>query len=91
MKPDREVQAIGMTPIRRQMSQPPAVSPFGGVAPSGVDAEEGLTAVRSHEEEEEREVERQKKGPDPYAVTFEPGDKANPKVSILLTAILMSG
>ena len=73
------VAAYGMVPVTRQMSQPPAVSPWGGVAPSGIDAEEGLTAVRSREEEEERELEREAKGPDPFAVKFEPGEKANPK------------
>ena len=75
------VQALGLVPVTRQMSQPPAVSPFGGISPSGIDAEEGLSPVRSHEEEEEREELRKEKGPDPWAVKFEPGEKTNPKVS----------
>ena len=75
------VQAMGMVPVTRQFSQPPAVSPFGGVSPSGIDAEEGLSPVRSHEEEEEREELRKAKGPDPWAVKFEPGEKINPKVN----------
>ncbi|WVR09419.1 hypothetical protein IAU60_006486 [Kwoniella sp. DSM 27419] len=73
------VQDVGMTPITRQFSTPPAVSPFGGVAPTGQDAEMGLRALRSREEEEEREAEREKKGPDPWAVTFQPGESINPK------------
>lgn len=75
------VTGLGMVPITRKQSQPPAVSPFGGVAPDGVDAEEGLGPVRSHEEEEEREIMRQAKGVDPWAVKFEEGEKTNPKVS----------
>lgn len=75
------VQGYGMMPIFRQPSLPPAVGPFGGTAPSGVDAEEGLWAVRSHEEELERQKTMDKKGPDPFAVKFVPGDPANPKVS----------
>jgi hypothetical protein len=59
---------------------PPYVSAFGGVAPDGLDAEEGLVAVRSREEEEERIAERDEKGPDPWAVKFEPGEQINPKV-----------
>jgi hypothetical protein len=75
------VRGFGMVPVTRQQSLPPAVSPFGGVAPTGPDAEMGLRAVRSHEEEEEREAEMQKTGPDPWSVRFEPGEKINPKVS----------
>lgn len=75
------VQGLGMVPITRKTSQPPGVGIFGGVAPSGVDAEEGLAPVRSHEEEEEREILRKAQGPDPWSVRFEEGDKANPKVS----------
>lgn len=67
-------------PLQRQYS-PPAVMPFGGVAPEGRDAEEGFTAVRSRAEEERRWDKREEEGPDPWAVKFEPGDKANPKVS----------
>jgi hypothetical protein len=74
------VTGLGMVPITRKRSQPPAVSPFGGVAPDGIDAEEGLGPVRSHEEEEEREIMRQAKGVDPWAVKFEEGEKINPKV-----------
>jgi hypothetical protein len=74
------VRGFGMVPVTRQQSLPPAVSPFGGVAPTGPDAEMGLRAVRSHEEEEEREAEMQKTGPDPWSVRFEPGEKINPKV-----------
>ena len=77
---DDTVTGMGMVPLAREMSVPPAVSPFGGVAPSGVDAEEGLRPLRSHEEEEEREAMRKAKGPDPWAVKFEPGEKINPKV-----------
>ncbi|KAK8854610.1 hypothetical protein IAR55_003349 [Kwoniella newhampshirensis] len=73
------VAASGMTPITRQYSLPPGVSPFGGVAPSGTDAERGLRAMRSREEEEAREEEIEEKGPDPWAVKFEPGEKTNPK------------
>ncbi|WVW85397.1 hypothetical protein I302_107435 [Kwoniella bestiolae CBS 10118] len=73
------VQAVGMVPITRQYSTPPAVSPFGGVAPTGTDAEMGLRALRSREEEDERDQEREEKGPDPWAVKFEPGEKINPK------------
>jgi hypothetical protein len=75
------VQGYGMMPIVRQPSLPPAVGPFGGTAPQGIDAEEGLWAVRSHEEELERQKTMDKKGPDPFAVKFVPGDPANPKVS----------
>lgn len=74
------VTTYGMIPIVRQPSIPPAVGPFGGAAPTGVDAEEGLYAVRSHEEELERQKTMDKKGPDPFAVRFVPGDKENPKV-----------
>ncbi|KAL7422377.1 hypothetical protein Q5752_003023 [Cryptotrichosporon argae] len=73
------VPARGMQTLQRKPSRPPAVSPFGGVAPDGEDAEEGLMAVRSREEEDAREAERAAKGPDPWAVRFEPGEKANPK------------
>jgi hypothetical protein len=76
------VQGYGMMPIFRQPSLPPAVGPFGGTAPSGVDAEEGLWAVRSHEEELERQKTMDKKGPDPFSVKFVPGDPTNPKVSL---------
>lgn len=75
------VTGVGMVPITRKTSQPPGVGIFGGVAPSGPDAEEGFAPVRSHEEEEERELRRLEKGPDPWAVRFDEGDKANPKVS----------
>lgn len=75
------VRAYGMVPIARQISQPPVVGLFGGVAPSGEDAEMGLVAVRSREEEDERQAEMKRKGPDPFAVRFEPGDPTNPKVS----------
>ena len=71
---------IGMVPITRKISSPPGVGIFGGVAPSGPDAEEGLRPVRSHEEEQERELARMAKGPDPWSVKFEPGEAANPKV-----------
>lgn len=76
------VQGYGMMPIFRQPSLPPAVGPFGGTAPSGVDAEEGLWAVRSHEEELQRQKTMDQKGPDPFAVKFVPGDSTNPKVSL---------
>ena len=79
------VQGYGMVPIARQASLPPGVGPFGGTAPTGIDAEEGLWAVRSHQEELERQKTMDKKGPDPYAVRFEPGDKENPKVSSVLS------
>jgi hypothetical protein len=78
------VQGYGMMPIVRQPSLPPAVGPFGGTAPTGIDAEEGLWAVRSHEEELERQKTMDKKGVDPFAVKFVPGDPANPKVSLWL-------
>jgi hypothetical protein len=39
-------------------------------------------AVRSLEEELQRESERERKGPDPFAVRFEPGEAANPKVGL---------
>ncbi|WVQ95147.1 hypothetical protein IAU59_002241 [Kwoniella sp. CBS 9459] len=73
------VQGRGMVPISRQYSTPPAVGLFGGVAPTGADAEEGLRAARSREDEDERDAAREEKGPDPWAVTFEPGDRSNPK------------
>jgi hypothetical protein len=75
------VQGYGMMPIYRQPSLPPAVGPFGGTAPDGPDAEEGLWAVRSHEEELARQKTMDAKGVDPYAVRFVPGDPENPKVS----------
>ncbi|KAK4684849.1 MFS transporter, DHA1 family, multidrug resistance protein, partial [Tremellales sp. Uapishka_1] len=72
---------VGRQPstISRQMSRPPAVSPWGGVAPDGPDAENGLRATRSYREQEQRDEEREKKGPDIWAVKFEPGEKINPK------------
>ncbi|WVQ72033.1 hypothetical protein IAR50_001577 [Cryptococcus sp. DSM 104548] len=73
------VEGLGMVPLARQFSTPPAVSPFGGVSPSGADAERGLRAVRSREEEEARDLERETKGPDPFSVQFEPGEDINPK------------
>lgn len=79
------VMGYGMVPIRKQVSLPPGVGPFGGSAPSGEDAEMGLRAVRSREEELLRESERERKGPDPFAVRFEPGESINPKVSFALT------
>lgn len=72
-------RSVGMVPLSRKISEPPAVGLFGGVAPTGPDAEEGLRAVRSHAEEEEREIKRQAQGPDPWSVRFEPGESANPK------------
>lgn len=75
--------AYGMVPLSPQISRPPIVGLFGGVAPSGEDAAMGLVAVRSREEEEERQAEMKRKGPDPFAVRFEPGDPTNPKVSHL--------
>ncbi|ODO11081.1 hypothetical protein I350_01683 [Cryptococcus amylolentus CBS 6273] len=75
----KTVEGLGMVSLSRQFSTPPAVSPFGGVAPSGIDAERGLRAMRSREEEEARDLERETKGPDPFAVQFEPGEDINPK------------
>lgn len=68
-----------MRSLSRAIS-PPNVTLFGGVGPDGEDADEGLVAARSREEEEERIAEREEKGPDPWAVRFEPGEKINPKV-----------
>jgi len=65
----------------RRISKPGYAGVYGGAAPSGADAEEGLVAPRSYEEEIEREKERAKNGPDPWAVKFEPGERSNPKVS----------
>ncbi|TXT08865.1 hypothetical protein VHUM_02993 [Vanrija humicola] len=65
--------------LTRALSTPPAVSLFGGVAPTGQDAEQGLRAARSREEEVERELDREEKGSDDFAVKFEPGEKINPK------------
>ena len=70
--------------------QDPAVGIFGGVAPSGVDAEEGLPAPRDNDEEAARDMERKEKGTDPWAVRFDPGDKANPKVSRASPSDLLS-
>jgi len=76
------VQGLGMVPVTNRESRAPYVGFFGGVAPSGADAEEGLTVARSLGEEEEREAERERKGgPDPWSVRFDPGEKGNPKVS----------
>jgi hypothetical protein len=75
------VSEYGMVPVSRITSQPPGVGPFGGVASSGEDAELGLRAVRSWQEELERQEAREKEGPDPWAVRFEQGDPENPKVS----------
>ncbi|KIR41788.1 polyamine transporter 1 [Cryptococcus deuterogattii 99/473] len=75
----RTAEGLGMVPLIRQISSPPAVSPFGGVAPSGTDAERGLRAARSREQEEERQLEIELKGPDPWSVSFEPGESINPK------------
>ncbi|WWC90577.1 uncharacterized protein L201_005513 [Kwoniella dendrophila CBS 6074] len=72
-------QGKGMVSLSRQSSTPPAVGLFGGVAPTGTDAESGLRAARSREEEEERDAVREEKGPDPWAVKFEEGEKINPK------------
>lgn len=66
--------------------QPAAASLFGGVSPDSIDHEEGLVPVRSREEAEQREDERQKIASDPWAVKFEPGEKINPKVSPYSTA-----
>ncbi|KAL1405775.1 hypothetical protein Q8F55_007448 [Vanrija albida] len=71
--------AVPMRTLTRALSTPPAVGLFGGVSPTGQDAEEGLAPARSREEEVERELEREAKGPDPFAVKFEPGEKINPK------------
>lgn len=80
-----EMTAMGLSPmLSRRISKPPAVSPWGGVAPSGEDAEEGLRPLRSREEEDERDLERVKSGPDKWAVKFEPGEKINPKVCLKL-------
>ncbi len=75
------VQGLGMVPITRQASQPGYAGFFGGSAPSGADAEEGRLPAHSQEEEEEREKEREKRGLDPWAVRFDPGERTNPKVS----------
>jgi hypothetical protein len=75
------VSGYGMVAVSRQTSQPPGVGPFGGVASAGEDAELGLRAVRSWQEELERQEKREKQGPDPWAVRFEQGDPENPKVS----------
>lgn len=61
--------------------QPAAASLFGGVSPDAIDHEEGLVPVRSREEAEQREEQRQKIAADPWSVKFEPGEKINPKVS----------
>jgi len=71
-----------MVPVTRvTTSGAPAVGMFGGVAPEGIDAEEGRRAPWSQEEEEQRDQEREKHGRDPWAVRFEIGDKTNPKVN----------
>ena len=67
--------------VTGQAPQPGYAGVFGGVAPSGADAEEGRIAPRSYDEELEREKERAKKAPDPWSVRFEPGERSNPKVS----------
>lgn len=77
ISPTRSLPSVS---LRRQIS-PPVVSLFGGVSPDGLDAEEGFGPVRSREEEVARQMEREGKGPDPWAVKFEPGEKINPKVS----------
>lgn len=69
------------TMTRTLSHQPAAASLFGGVSPDAIDQEEGLVPVRSREEAEAREEERQKIAADPWAVKFEPGEKINPKVS----------
>lgn len=58
----------------------PIVDMFGGVSVPDDEADDGLYPVRSLQEAEDREREREEKGPDPWAVTFESGEKANPKV-----------
>lgn len=74
------VSEYGMVPVSRMTSLPPGVGPFGGTAASGEDAELGLRAVRSWQEELERQEAREKEGLDPWAVRFEQGDPENPKV-----------
>ena len=70
----------GLRTGQSPMTQAPAVGLFGGVAPSGADAEEGRQPVRSLGEEEKQGAEREKKSPDPWSVRFDPGESANPKV-----------
>ncbi|WVQ72020.1 hypothetical protein IAR50_001564 [Cryptococcus sp. DSM 104548] len=65
--------------LSRTSSNPPGVGLYGGVAPGDHDAEMGLRAMRSREEEEARELAAEKEGPDPYHVQFEPGENINPK------------
>lgn len=69
------------------LSDPPFVGPFGGASPEGYDAELGLTPARSRAEAQENQVLEQKieDGEDPWVVTFDEGDKRNPKVSATLT------
>lgn len=86
IEPTRSLPSVS---LRRQIS-PPVVSLFGGVSPDGLDAEEGFGPVRSREEEVARQMEREGKGPDPWAVKFEPGEKINPKVSSARSGGLVS-
>ncbi|ODN83577.1 hypothetical protein L202_01692 [Cryptococcus amylolentus CBS 6039] len=65
--------------LSRTSSSPPGIGLYGGVSPGDRDAEMGLRAMRSREEEEAREIEAEKAGPDPYQVQFEPGENINPK------------
>ncbi|KAL1410858.1 hypothetical protein Q8F55_001801 [Vanrija albida] len=60
---------------------PPYVGPFGGASPEGYDAELGLAPARSRAEaESNREAEQKiEDGDDPWVVTFDEGDKRNPK------------
>ncbi|ODN90718.1 polyamine transporter 1 [Cryptococcus wingfieldii CBS 7118] len=51
----------------------------------------GLRAMRSREEEEARELEAEKAGPDPYQVQFEPGENINPKNWSVLNRWFLTG
>ena len=54
---------------------------FGGSAPQGTDHERGFHAVKTHEEEAQREADADKPH-DPWSVTFVPDDETNPKVCL---------
>lgn len=72
---------IANTPPLEQVHPPLAVGPLGGASPVGKDIEEGLVPVPSIEDEEEKIAGREEQEPESWEVKFEPGDKANPKVS----------
>lgn len=77
--PEKAAGTSGMAALKHERSRSSDLDMVGTTESFGGDVEQGPRTERNHEDEEEREVESKKEGPDPFSVRFEPGEKANPK------------